>query len=180
MGVADLLRNDARMVDRLLLFSAVAAVTAQRVRWLRFVTDGNERTQTPLARQGVTLLIAAVAWAHAATIGLTSVVWSLLPGGALSGIVLAAPRRRRLVTTAIGAAVSVATAALLIGLWGAPAGTLAETATIGLLVMLAVVALELVQLWYWDLVVSLDDARQTAAALAVAEERLRVAADLHD
>ncbi|MFP4233728.1 MAG: sensor histidine kinase [Nitriliruptoraceae bacterium] len=34
--------------------------------------------------------------------------------------------------------------------------------------------------WTWEVAVQLDDARQQAAALAVANERLRFAADLHD
>ncbi|MBH0008246.1 sensor histidine kinase [Salinibacterium sp. SWN1162] len=35
-------------------------------------------------------------------------------------------------------------------------------------------------LWWWDVVVTLDRLRTSAAALAVAEERLRFASDLHD
>ncbi|MHA7246402.1 sensor histidine kinase [Arthrobacter tecti] len=35
-------------------------------------------------------------------------------------------------------------------------------------------------LWWWEIVVKLDEHRRTAAELAVARERLRFAADLHD
>jgi len=35
-------------------------------------------------------------------------------------------------------------------------------------------------LWWWDIVVTLDRLRSSAAELAVAEERLRFASDLHD
>lgn len=38
----------------------------------------------------------------------------------------------------------------------------------------------LLSLWWWDLVVELDRHRRSAAELAIAKERLRFAADLHD
>jgi len=38
----------------------------------------------------------------------------------------------------------------------------------------------LTSLWWWEIVVDIDKHRQSSAELAVAEERLRFAADLHD
>jgi two-component system sensor histidine kinase DesK len=48
------------------------------------------------------------------------------------------------------------------------------------MMILALVFTDLIQLWIWELVVKQDQGRKTAEALAVAEERLRFAADLHD
>jgi two-component system sensor histidine kinase DesK len=42
------------------------------------------------------------------------------------------------------------------------------------------VLVDVIQLWFWDVVAAADHARVTAAELAVARERLRFAADLHD
>jgi two-component system, NarL family, sensor histidine kinase DesK len=48
------------------------------------------------------------------------------------------------------------------------------------LMIVAMVFADVVQLWIWELAVQLEESRKTAEALAVAEERLRFAADLHD
>lgn len=41
-------------------------------------------------------------------------------------------------------------------------------------------AIFLASIWFWDIVLRLDDSRRTSGELAVAKERLRFAADLHD
>ncbi|PPL14121.1 histidine kinase [Microterricola pindariensis] len=46
--------------------------------------------------------------------------------------------------------------------------------------VLALPVMLLTSLWWWEIVVTLDRNRHTAAELAVAQERLRFAADLHD
>lgn len=48
------------------------------------------------------------------------------------------------------------------------------------LVTVFAIGLTLATVWSWQVVAQLDEARRTAATLAVANERLRFAADLHD
>ncbi|MDF5752715.1 histidine kinase [Spongiactinospora sp. TRM90649] len=104
-------------------------------------------------------------------------LWSLAPATMLSIIaVFLAPGRRRILIASgvVAAAVIGAGAGLLAGeswLFAAafPAGMVAVAAwaTLGML-------------WAWDVAERLDQARELAAEVAVKDERLRFAADLHD
>ncbi|PFG31915.1 sensor histidine kinase [Paramicrobacterium agarici] len=91
------------------------------------------------------------------------------------------PRRRRWWTLTAGFALVLASYGLArmtlggeIGFSGGP--------DIGLLLIYAAFfpAAVLFSLWWWNIVVELDQHRRSAAELAIAKERLRFAADLHD
>ncbi|WP_010204114.1 sensor histidine kinase [Salinibacterium sp. PAMC 21357] len=91
------------------------------------------------------------------------------------------PRRQRWSLLAGGLAVSIAHPVLAAAIFGNPVS--AESTADAWLVLFYGLLLPLMVLsglWWWDVVVTLDRLRTSAAALAVAEERLRFASDLHD
>jgi two-component system sensor histidine kinase DesK len=115
------------------------------------------------------------------TIGLLGVMWSLV-GGILLGDAVAGLRARWIVLW-IGMAAAVVLGAgyvivepLMAGLpvspWY-PAGMAA-------LFIASMWTLDVERLWWLKAVTDLDDSRRTAAELATARERLRLADDLHD
>jgi two-component system sensor histidine kinase DesK len=103
--------------------------------------------------------------------------WSLPPAIVVSivaAFLARRPRRILIGVTALGAAVVGGIAGVLSG-----AGWLYPTAIpAGMVAFVAWVTLGM--LWAWDLAERLDRSRGLAAELAVADERLRFAADLHD
>jgi len=104
-------------------------------------------------------------------------LWSLAPATMVSIAATFLPNRQRLVLIAgaavaagaLGGAVALASGAGLVYAVAFPAGMVAFVAwvTLGML-------------WAWDLAERLNEARRLSAELAVADERLRFAADLHD
>lgn len=109
-------------------------------------------------------------------------LWALAPGavGSLLVAELAERHRRVGVLVALGAAASVGAAlGSTVGDDTVPA-VAAAYATGGVAVTAVMIGLTLATIWTWRVVVQLEDARRTAGALAVAQERLRFAADLHD
>lgn len=81
----------------------------------------------------------------------------------------------------------VAGTLLLIGLWAIDQqsarvsgdGDLSAWWTFGLFAMLLPM-MSVLTLWWWDVLVRLDEARSAAGRLAATQERLRVATDVHD
>lgn len=98
--------------------------------------------------------------------------WSLAPAIMVSLVATFLPRRRWVLL--VGAAVAAAVLGGIAGDWGLRAVLFPP----GLIAFTAWTALGM--LWAWDVAERLNAARQLAAQLAVAEERLRFAADLHD
>ncbi|MEU0740051.1 sensor histidine kinase [Streptomyces sp. NPDC006134] len=85
--------------------------------------------------------------------------------------------RRRVIASVFSAAIGAGTASLPVGLPGLPA------LITGLTVLFATGVFALTasfSVWMLDAVYELDEARETRARLAVAEERLRFGRDLHD
>lgn len=115
-----------------------------------------------LAAPGEALTAAVSLWAAA------SLVAALLPKTSRRLVLLAA-----LILT-------VAHVAIFTALHGAPDGPQSSnTFMIGLFAVMLPIML-LTSLWWWEVVVQLDRNRRTAAELAVTQERLRFASDLHD
>lgn len=117
-----------------------------------------------LAAPGDALVAAVPLWAAA------SLIAALLPK----------PQRR--LTLLIGAILTAAHVAIFTALHGAPAPDEPQgsnTFMIGLFAVMLPIML-LTSLWWWEVVVQLDRNRRTAAELAVTQERLRFASDLHD
>lgn len=99
-------------------------------------------------------------------------VWSLAPAIMVSLVATFLPRHRWVLLA--GAAVGMAVLGGIAGDWGLRAVLFPP----GLVAFVAWAALGM--LWAWDVAERLNAARQLAAQLAVAQERLRFAADLHD
>ncbi|RKS04602.1 two-component system sensor histidine kinase DesK [Nocardiopsis sp. Huas11] len=99
-------------------------------------------------------------------------VWSVAPAVMVPLVAMFLPPRR--------ACALIAAAAVLLAIPGAfeGAGPSAVLFPPGLLVVLTWVVFGM--LWTWDVTERLDGARELAARLAVAQERLRFAAELHD
>ncbi len=123
---------------------------------------------------GIASAVVAVTWLLAED----PFLWAFAPAMVASLALASLPRRQRHL-----AAVLVV---ILLPAAGAGLGTVlgvedaAATVITAALVAGFAITLTLATIWSWQVVVQLNDARRTAATLAVANERLRFAADLHD
>ena len=107
--------------------------------------------------------------------------WSVAPATMVAVVATFLPPRHRwllLAAAAAAAAVLGGIAALASGSRGAGGGLGAVLLPPALLAITAATLLGL--LWGWEVAARLEQARRLAAELAVADERLRFAADLHD
>ncbi|MEE1821568.1 histidine kinase [Streptomyces sp. BE20] len=165
------------------------AVAVQHTRLIRRAVPVGRAGRAPLhgsatagGRWSFLLLAAAIAlWGEMADRPYTALDWAMLPGAMAAALALSLParaRRRMLTAVAVGCAVLGEAVAQ----WrhdhpellpGVPAATGA-----GMVLFIAGVELMLVRLW--RAVLEAEHLRETTATLAVAEERLRFAADLHD
>jgi len=106
--------------------------------------------------------------------------WLVLPALLSGAVVLSLPTAARwrlavgltVLTGAIGGVAAVLRPGSALNPW-LFAGLSAFSVTLFVLI-------DVIQLWFWDVVAAADHARATAAELAIAKERLRFAADLHD
>jgi two-component system, NarL family, sensor histidine kinase DesK len=104
-------------------------------------------------------------------------LWSLAPAIMVTVVAMYLPRRSRRILI-VGAVVA---AAVVGGVVALAAGDDLPFATVFPAVMVASIAwVMLGLLWSWDVAERLDRARRLSAELAVKDERLRFAADLHD
>ncbi|CAO1653906.1 sensor histidine kinase [Salinibacterium sp. NYA9b] len=91
------------------------------------------------------------------------------------------PRRQLWTLLAVGLAASIAHPVLATMIFGNPISPAAiADAWLVLFYGILLPLMVLSALWWWDIVVTLDRLRSSAAELAVTEERLRFASDLHD
>jgi len=107
-----------------------------------------------------------------------TVMGALAPGVAVAGIAILLPPQRRVTAIAAGMA---ATFGVVAGAQQIAIGDIdrSHAANQALIVGAAAGALAAAR-WFWDLVHRLEAARRLEGQLAVADERLRFAADLHD
>ncbi|MCT7355474.1 histidine kinase [Streptomyces sp. 15-116A] len=94
-----------------------------------------------------------------------------------AGIIALALSRRHVIPLVLGFAAGAGLVSLLVG---APATAAAITALVVLLGAGFMAFTAVLSVWLLNIVYELDEARETRARLAVAEERLRFARDLHD
>lgn len=180
LGFAEQLADGADALTAALAVAVLVAVAAQlRYCWFLRVGRGGG---LPAVRWTVALLApAAIAW----VLGLVA------PGGALLGAMplwMATCLVAALVPTPLrwaliaGGAVVLACHPLLAGAVFGQTVDLVQPPGAGLLVFYAATLpfMILTSLWWWQIVVELDRHRRTAAELAVTQERLRFASDLHD
>ncbi|MER7013270.1 histidine kinase [Saccharopolyspora sp. NPDC000359] len=140
--------------------------------------EGLGRGQHRPVRNTVVFAFTLAALAYALTQHPTGVLWSM-PLGGLAGLhVPAAPYRLRWPLT-IGTALLTGVVATIASSPHNPLPGLATGLYAMFIVSLSIFVI-IVAVWFWDIVLGLDRARAVSADLAVANERLRFAADLHD
>lgn len=105
-------------------------------------------------------------------------LWSMVVSGLAGVHVSAAPYRLRW-PLAIGMTLLVAVVGTVASSPAEPLLGLVRGLVIALVVAVIMVVV-LASVWFWDIVLELDRAQTVSAELAVANERLRFAADLHD
>lgn len=159
------------------LVALVATAVGQGIVALRLRHAGHE-AQAPLRPAALAALVPALAAALTPLFTPALSAWPVLT--LWLSMCLVVPQAAAHVRTAVltsGAAVTLALIAL--ALVRAPAGP-ADSA-VGVLLWWAVLVLVVLPtVWVWRVAVRLEDARAQAGELAVARERLRFAADLHD
>lgn len=107
-----------------------------------------------------------------------TVMGALIPGVASAAVAAQVPARWR--STVLGTAMA-STLLVVAGARQVAVGQIDSTAAANqVLLVMAVAGGLIVARWFWQLVHRLERARRLEAALAVADERLRFAADLHD
>lgn len=90
-------------------------------------------------------------------------------------------RRRQVVVAVLGTVVLIVVGLGSVGGLADPTADAAGAQVVGTIVLMSVVvSAVLASVWTWEVAAELDAARGTAAALAVADERLRFAGELHD
>ena len=128
------------------------------------------------AAVGLTITVAGMAS------GFLGFTWALL-GGVLLGDIVGGRRARTVAVWVVSATVVVGALGMLVTAPVYPEGTeILRLMTVGLAVMYVggMWVLDVERLWWLKAVIDLDGSRRTAAELATARERLRLADDLHD
>ncbi len=167
-------------VTGLLLISLVCAVATQ-IRYCWFLraglSGGLPRTAWTMA-----LIIPAVAvWVVGLFSGAHALMWSLPLWLAACLIACLLPHRQRLAVLALGLALTLLHPVAYLVLHDQSYAFPEEPGLRMLISYAAMMPLVLLSsLWWWRIVVELDKHRLMAGELAVAQERLRFAADLHD
>ncbi|GAB2978387.1 sensor histidine kinase [Saccharothrix stipae] len=170
----DLVVNGRDPVARPLLAVAVVVVIVQHTRYLHQAMNGLGRGANRPWEHAATFVVALAAWGAASADERFLMVWAALPALVVAHVAAILPAGRRWPVVAVMAVLTVAVGGLFSGEDAGQAVALAATMTAVL------VFADVIQLWIWDMVVQHEQGRKTAEALAVAEERLRFAADLHD
>lgn len=172
-GTLDLATSGYGAVRTTGLALALAVVVVQHSRYLSLAMRGGSGS-VRWPEHAATFAVALGSWAVVSTQHPVSGLWAFVPGAVIAHVALLTPMAAR-VAIGVGGTAAIVT----VGAWGN-----AETGAddvIGVVALVATLAfVELTTMWFWRLVQELDRARDTARALAVAEERLRFAADLHD
>lgn len=170
----DLVTHDYGLVKSLSVALAVALVIVQHTRYMRQAMSGLGRGEHRPWEHAATFAVALAAWAVMAGSGAFLPAWALLPALVVAHVGAVLPARSRWPVVAVMSALTIATGGVFGGTHARPAMVLAVA------MIVALVFADLIQLWIWQLVLRQEQGRKTAEALAVAEERLRFAADLHD
>ncbi|PSL53843.1 two-component system sensor histidine kinase DesK [Saccharothrix carnea] len=171
---ADLFAHDRGVPTSVLLAVAVAVVITQHARYMRQAMIGMGRGDGPLWEHLATFAVALVAWAVTSGGDGFMPAWAMLPALVVAHVGAVLPARSRWPVVTVMAVLSVGVGGLFGGDDAGPAMLMAGA------MIVALVFADLAQLWIWDLALKQEESRRTAEALAVAEERLRFAADLHD
>src|SRR5690606_35175737 len=176
------LDDDLDAAAKVALIASAAAAVVQRVRFINNVLREREPPRGPTAEHMTTFAVAVATWGYGVTVQADPLWWCFLPGIVAGGVVLNTAPGRRIWTTlvlAVGTSVACPVAAQWRQSELEPRIT-AVLAGLSATFVVVLVLLDVAQVWFWDMVVELDRSRTMAEELAVARERLRFAADLHD
>lgn len=176
------LDDDLDAAAKVALIASAAAAVVQRVRFINTVLREREPPHGPTAEHMTTFAVAVATWGYGVTVQADPLWWCFLPGIVAGGVVLNTAPGRRIWTTlvlAVGTSVACPVAAQWRQSELEPRIT-AVLAGLSATFVVVLVFLDVAQVWFWDMVVELDRSRTMAEELAVARERLRFAADLHD
>lgn len=160
------------------LGTAIATIAAARLLALR-LPGSNDSTGT----------LDQVPWLGVATVGgaiaaLAAAQWAdtlmgaLVPGVATAAVAVQVPARHR--STVLGAGAATAVVVIQVARRAATGRVDATDLANQVLLVIAVASGLVVARWFWQLVHHLERTRHLEAKLAVVDERLRFAADLHD
>ncbi len=164
-----------------ILVGAIIVASALQVRYCWFLTVGRGGGLPAPAWTGATVATAAAVWGLGLFIpgmGLFTAIPLWMAVNLVAALLQTGPRRLVLVAGVIVTALHPLLAAAVLERPFA----IADYAGVWLLIFYVMLlpAFVLSSLWWWDIVVTLDRHRAVAAELAVAQERLRFASDLHD
>lgn len=163
------------------LMACFAISVLTQVRYCWFLQAGLGRGLPRTAWTLSLLFPAAVVWFLGLFAGAHGMLWMLPLWLAISLVASLLPRGPRLIVLGAGVAAAALHAVLYAAITDQPYGWAAEPAMRMLVVYAACTPLVILSsMWWWGVVVELDRHRLMAGELAVAQERLRFAADLHD
>ncbi|MDR7301372.1 sensor histidine kinase [Haloactinomyces albus] len=167
-------------IDLLVLGPVLLVLTTEATRFCTSTMRGLGQGYHHSAEQAIVFVAALLtAGAVLATRPEHGFVWVLIPGILAASIVANAAVRLRwpLTFATCGSTVLVFTAASW--RYGPPIVPI-RFALLAAVVVAFTIFVLVVAVWFWDVVLELDRARSMSAELAVAQERLRFAAELHD
>ncbi|MFE2104881.1 sensor histidine kinase [Kitasatospora sp. NPDC059463] len=165
------------------------AIAVQHTRLIRQAVRDGRAGRAPLHGSAVAggrwnhlLLVAAIAvWGDMADRPHTAIDWAMLPGATVAAMALSlSSRARRRLVAAVAVGCGVLGEAVTQWRHQLPGLLPGQQGVIGAGMVLFIAGGELMLVRLWWAVREAEQVRETAASLAVAEERLRFAADLHD
>lgn len=178
--ILDFVKGRMDTPSSLMLFGLAAGTTALRGWFVTRAMRPGQRHRHPNAPALLGMAAMIVAWGYAVATHPSPVWWSFLPALFGGAIVLTQPAKARWWTAGAMIAVTATCGALVAGARDAPPLEPGLAFFSAVLVMSVIITIDVLQLWLWDVTAEVDQARATAGELAVAQERLRFAADLHD
>lgn len=180
VAAPDLVRGEFSTPNRLFLAAALVGAVVQRARFLGYVTRGVPYEFRGAVEQILTCTAAVLVWAHASQYSHLPTLWSVVPAVVGGASVVSAPPAIRWRLAGGLLVVTAATGATALSWERVTALPVGRVTAVSVVVVTTFVLVDLLQVRFWDLIVELDRARAAAGELAVARERLRFAADLHD
>jgi two-component system sensor histidine kinase DesK len=179
LAVAELVVRDLSLAARLAAGVVLLYVGIELWRLLFAGMAGLDRRPPAVARTAAAGAAGLALWSALGPASEMAMIWALPFGMLASGAAIGVDRRTR--SRLIGGA------CLLCGALGAVAGYVHEggpeavgLAIVGAVTVAACAWIILASIWIWDVTLRLDEARSTAAEVAVLRERLRFAGELHD
>lgn len=165
----------------LVVVAAFAVAAAVHIRYCWFLRVGRAGGLPALGWTIALVVTGLVVWVLGLLAPGSELATAIPLWAAASLIACLVPRSLRWPALAVGAATFVAHMLLAAYLFGEPLNLFANGGALVFFIYAVALPLMLLSsLWWWEIVVRLDRHRRTAAELAITQERLRFASDLHD